>query len=236
MAAVLVDLENVRKTYRLGDQEIHALGGVTLQIREGEFVAITGPSGSGKSTLMHLLGCLDTPTSGRMEICGHDIVAASSDRLSMIRNREIGFVFQSFNLLPRLDVVENVAMPMIYAGVGQRKRRARALELVERVGLKDRAANRPTQLSGGQCQRVAIARALVNDPKILFGDEPTGNLDSTTGKMILGMFRELHDSGRTVVLVTHDPTVAATTDRVIEIRDGVVHRVYDPREEARAAA
>lgn len=226
---VLVDLEKVRKTYRLGDQEIHALGGITLQIHEGEFVAITGPSGSGKSTLMHLLGCLDTPTAGRMEICGHDIVAASSDRLSRIRNREIGFVFQSFNLLPRLDVVENVAMPMIYAGVGARRRRARAEELVEKVGLGDRKANRPTQLSGGQCQRVAIARALVNDPKILFGDEPTGNLDSTTGKMILGMFRELHDSGRTVVLVTHDPDVAAVTDRVIEVRDGIVAREYDPK-------
>ncbi len=236
MAAILVDLEDVRKTYVLGDQEIHALGGVTMQIREGEFVAITGPSGSGKSTLMHLLGCLDTPTSGRMEICGHDIVAASSDRLSTIRNREIGFVFQSFNLLPRLDVVENVAMPMIYAGVSQRKRRARAEELVERVGLGERKGNRPTQLSGGQCQRVAIARALVNNPKILFGDEPTGNLDSTTGKMILGMFRELHESGRTVVLVTHDPSVAAVTDRVIEIRDGVVHRVYNPQHEGEKAA
>ncbi|MGC1480447.1 MAG: ABC transporter ATP-binding protein [Chthoniobacterales bacterium] len=226
---VLVDLENVQKTYRLGEQEIHALGGITLQIREGEFVAITGPSGSGKSTLMHLLGCLDTPTAGRMEICGHDIVAASSDRLSWIRNREIGFVFQSFNLLPRLNVVENVAMPMIYRGVGARQRRQRAEELVEKVGLAERKANRPTQLSGGQCQRVAIARALVNDPKILFGDEPTGNLDSTTGKMILQMFRDLHASGRTVVLVTHDPNVAAVTDRVIEVRDGFVAREYDPR-------
>lgn len=225
----LVELEDVEKVYRLGDQQIRALDRISLTIEAGEFVAITGPSGSGKSTLMHLLGCLDTPTGGRIEICGHDISNASSDQLSLIRNREIGFVFQSFNLLPRLDVVENIAMPMIYAGVGAAARRRRAEELVERVGLTERKRNRPTQLSGGQCQRVAIARALVNDPKLLFGDEPTGNLDSTTGKLILEMFRELHAAGSTVVLVTHDPTVAAVTNRVIEIRDGTVGREYDPR-------
>lgn len=225
----LVFLEDVTKVYHVGDQEIRALNGVSLTIEAGEFVAIIGPSGSGKSTLMHLLGCLDTPSSGKMEICGHDVTTANSDQLSTIRNLEIGFVFQSFNLLPRLSVLENVEVPMIYTGAPASARRARARELVERVGLQDRQLNRPTQLSGGQCQRVAIARALVNDPKIVFGDEPTGNLDSSTGQMILAMFRELHESGRTVVLVTHDPKIAAVTHRVIEIKDGKIERQYDPR-------
>ncbi|MDD5198251.1 MAG: ABC transporter ATP-binding protein [Terrimicrobiaceae bacterium] len=225
----LVLLQDVKKYYFLGGQEIRALDGVNLRIDEGEFVAITGPSGSGKSTLMHLLGCLDTPTAGRMEICGHDLSQATSDQLSLVRNREIGFVFQSFNLLSRLNVVENVEVPLIYSGVPGRKRREKAESLVRRVGLEQRMRNRPTQLSGGQCQRVAIARALVNDPRILFGDEPTGNLDSHTGELILHMFTELHQAGRTVVLVTHDPDVAAVTHRVIEIRDGRVQREYDPR-------
>ncbi len=232
----LVLLEDVKKYYSLGGQEIRALDGVNLRIEAGEFVAIIGPSGSGKSTLMHLLGCLDTPTAGRMEICGHDLSHASADQLSRVRNREIGFVFQSFNLLPRLDVVENVEVPLIYAGVGARQRRERAEAVVRRVGLEERMRNRPTQLSGGQCQRVAIARALVNDPRILFGDEPTGNLDSHTGELILHMFRELHGAGRTVVLVTHDPEVAAVTNRVIEIRDGRIQREYDPRMAAPDAA
>lgn len=226
-------LEDVTKVYHIGDQEIRALDGISLSIEAGEFVAIIGPSGSGKSTLMHLLGCLDTPSAGKMEICGHDITAANSDELSEIRNREIGFVFQSFNLLPKLNVLENIEVPMIYSGAPSKARRIRAEELAERVGLKDRRLNRPTQLSGGQCQRVAIARALVNDPKIVFGDEPTGNLDSSTGKMILGMFRELHESGRTVVLVTHDPTIAAVTHRVIELKDGKIERQYDPRDHSR---
>lgn len=204
------------------------MDGVTLRIEEGEFLAIIGPSGSGKSTLMHLLGCLDTPSSGHMEICGHNLSSASADKLAEVRNREIGFVFQAFNLLPKLDVVRNIELPLVYSGVSSSERRRRAIEVAKSVGLGERLGNRPTQLSGGQCQRVAIGRALVNRPRILFGDEPTGNLDSTTGEMILEMFRQLNREGKTVVLVTHDPDVAAVTKRVIEIRDGRVRREYAP--------
>lgn len=224
----LVILEDVKKSYRVGDQEIHALDGVSLRIEEGEFLAIIGPSGSGKSTLMHLLGCLDTPTSGRMEICGHNLSSASADRLAEVRNHEIGFVFQAFNLLPKLNVVRNIELPLIYSDIPRAERRARAVEVAESVGLGDRLNNRPTQLSGGQCQRVAIGRALVNRPRILFGDEPTGNLDTATGEKILAMFRQLNRDGKTVVLVTHDPDVAAVSRRVIEIRDGRIRREYAP--------
>jgi putative ABC transport system ATP-binding protein len=224
----LIHLEGLSKVYRVGDQEIRALDGVDLRIEEGEFIAIIGSSGSGKSTLMHLLGCLDTPTAGRMEICGQDLAKASSDELARVRNNEIGFVFQAFNLLPKLDVVSNIALPLIYAGVPARERLARARKAAEDVGLGDRLSNRPPQLSGGQCQRVAIARALVNNPRILFADEPTGNLDSATGRMILEMFDALHASGKTVVLVTHDPAIAARSRRVIEIRDGRITREYKP--------
>jgi putative ABC transport system ATP-binding protein len=224
----LIHLEGLSKVYRVGDQEIRALDGVDLRIEEGEFIAIIGSSGSGKSTLMHLLGCLDTPTAGRMEICGQDLAKASSDELARVRNNEIGFVFQAFNLLPKLDVVSNIALPLIYAGVPARERLARARKAAEDVGLGDRLSNRPPQLSGGQCQRVAIARALVNNPRILFADEPTGNLDSSTGRMILEMFDALHASGKTVVLVTHDPAIADRSRRVIEIRDGRITREYKP--------
>ena len=224
----LIHLEGLSKVYRVGDQEIRALNEVNLRIEEGEFIAIIGSSGSGKSTLMHLLGCLDTPTTGRMEICGKDLAKASNDELARVRNREIGFVFQAFNLLPKLDVVSNIALPLIYAGVPSRERLARARKVAGDVGLGDRLANRPPQLSGGQCQRVAIARALVNNPRILFADEPTGNLDSATGRMILEMFDTLHASGKTIVLVTHDPAIAARSRRVIEIRDGRITREYAP--------
>jgi putative ABC transport system ATP-binding protein len=224
----LIHLEGLSKVYRVGDQEIRALDGVNLRIGEGEFIAIIGSSGSGKSTLMHLLGCLDTPTAGRMEICGKDLAKASSDELARVRNKEIGFVFQAFNLLPKLDVVSNIALPLIYAGVPSRERLARARKAADDVGLGDRLSNRPPQLSGGQCQRVAIARALVNNPRILFADEPTGNLDSATGRMILEIFDALHASGKTVVLVTHDPAIAARSRRVIEISDGRITREYKP--------
>ncbi len=216
----LVSLQNVHKIYRIADQEIRALDGVSFELEAGEFAAITGPSGSGKSTLMHLLGCLDTPTTGRIVLDGIDVSQADSDRLSHIRNRKIGFVFQSFNLLPRLNVLQNVELPMIYSGVSARERHQRAAEAVELVGLSDRVQNRPLQLSGGQCQRVAIARALVNHPPILLADEPTGNLDSKTGADILALFHDLNRQGRTIILVTHDAQIAAHARFQIEIHDG----------------
>jgi putative ABC transport system ATP-binding protein len=220
----ILEMVGAAKTYRVGDQEIRALDGVDLRIEAGEFIAIVGPSGSGKSTLMHLLGCLDTPTDGRLVVCGSDLSRASADELARMRNREIGFVFQSFNLLPKLDVVSNIELPLVYSGVPPRERRERAIEAAKRVGLGDRLANRPTQLSGGQCQRVAIARALVNNPSILFGDEPTGNLDSATGRAILEILEELNATGKTIILVTHDPGIAARARRVIELRDGHIVR------------
>jgi len=218
----LVELKQVTKQYRVGDQDILALDHVDLTIDAGEFAAIIGPSGSGKSTLMHLLGCLDTPSSGTLSIDGIDVSRASNDQLAEMRNRKIGFVFQSFNLLPKFDVLQNVELPMVYAGMPPKQRKERAMAAIERVGLAHRVHNNPLQLSGGQCQRVAIARALVNEPKIVFADEPTGNLDSNTGASILQLFRELSEAGRTIVLVTHDNNIARQTPRRIEIRDGKI--------------
>lgn len=221
----LIEINDVRKTYRLGEQEVRALDGVSFDITAGEYISITGPSGSGKSTLMHLLGCLDTPSSGSLVLDGIDISKAGASRLSVMRNLKIGFVFQSFNLLPKMDVLENVELPMVYAGKSQRQRRKKALEAIEAVGLEKRIHNRPSQLSGGQAQRVAIARALVNDPVLVLADEPTGALDSATGEAILEIFRGLYARGQTVVLVTHDPDIADETPRRIELKDGLV--VFD---------
>ena len=218
----LIELTEVTKRYRVGDQEIRALDGINLTIEQGEYAAIIGPSGSGKSTLMHLLGCLDIPTTGKVVIDGVDVSNASDGKLAEMRNAKIGFVFQSFNLLGKFTVLENVELPMIYSGVSKKERRDRAVAAVERVGLMNRAKNTPLQLSGGQMQRVAIARALVNDPKIVFADEPTGNLDSSTGASILRLFRELSEQGRTIVLVTHDTDIADNAPRRIEIRDGKI--------------
>jgi putative ABC transport system ATP-binding protein len=232
----LIELTDVVKRYRVGEQEIRALDGINLTIGQGEYAAIIGPSGSGKSTLMHLLGCLDIPTAGKVVIDGVDVSRASDGRLAEMRNEKIGFVFQSFNLLAKFTVLENVELPMIYSGVSKKERRARAVAAVERVGLMDRAKNTPLQLSGGQMQRVAIARALVNDPKIVFADEPTGNLDSNTGASILQLFRELSQQGRTIVLVTHDNEIADNAPRRIEIRDGkIVDRSASLQSGVRAA-
>lgn len=220
----LIELREVTKRYKVGEQEINALAGINLDIEQGEYAAIIGPSGSGKSTLMHLLGCLDTPTSGTMTIDGIDVSNASKNRLAEMRNQKIGFVFQAFNLLNKFNVLQNVELPMIYSSLPAKERREKALTAIERVGLGQRIHNTPLQLSGGQMQRVAIARALVNNPKIIFADEPTGNLDSTTGATILEMFRELSAQGSTIVLVTHDNNIANKAPRRIEIHDGkIVH-------------
>ncbi|MBI4028197.1 MAG: ABC transporter ATP-binding protein [Verrucomicrobia bacterium] len=218
----MLEMRQVRKIYRVAGEEVRALDGVDLDIEEGEFISIIGPSGSGKSTLMHLMGCLDTPTEGCVKLDGVDVSRASANRLADMRNRKIGFVFQTFNLLPRLNVLQNVELPLIYSGMRARRRRAQAMEALTQVDLVNRAKHRPSQLSGGQSQRVAIARALVNHPKIIFADEPTGNLDSQTGAAILELFRDLSRQGRTIMIVTHDPKIAAQTSRQIEIRDGKI--------------
>jgi putative ABC transport system ATP-binding protein len=219
----LIVAEGLEKTYRLGQVDVLALRGVDARISAGEYVAITGPSGSGKSTLMHILGCLDSPTSGSYRLDGEDVAALSGKRLAQVRNRKVGFVFQTFNLMPRLTVEENVALPLKYrGGVTRGERRARALKLLERLGLSHRVGHRPDELSGGERQRVAIARALVGEPAILMADEPTGNLDSQAGSEVLKTFAELHGAGHTVVLVTHDLGVAARAQRVIQMSDGRV--------------
>ena len=225
----LLELRGVSKLYQLGGEEIRALDDISLELNEGEFVSIIGPSGSGKTTLMHILGFLGSPTRGSVSLEGMEIGKASSRELARIRNRSIGFVFQSFNLLPKLNVVQNVELPMIYAGLGSRVRRERALKALEMVDLGNRLKNRPSQLSGGQQQRVAIARALVNNPRIILADEPTGNLDTHTGELILALFRRLAAEGRTVILVTHNPEIAAVTPRRIEIRNGKIVDHVDAR-------
>lgn len=216
----LITARNLVKLYRMGDETVHALDGVSFEIPRGEYCAIVGPSGSGKSTMMNIIGGLDTPSEGKLIIDGNDIGAMSDEDLALFRNRTIGFVFQSFNLLPRLTALENVELPMIYGGVDPKERHARASDLLHRVGLGERMGHRPTQLSGGQQQRVAIARALAGKPPLLLGDEPTGALDSNTGVEIMRLFEELNSEGVTIVLVTHDHDVAAATKRTIEMRDG----------------
>jgi putative ABC transport system ATP-binding protein len=218
----IIELDDVGKVYRTGEIAVEALRGASLSIEQGEYVAIMGPSGSGKSTLMHILGCLDVPTSGRYWLAGEDVSAMDEIELAEVRNRRIGFVFQQFNLLPSLDALRNVEVPLSYAGMPREARRQRARVALERVGLGDRVQHRPGELSGGQQQRVAVARALVTDPALVLADEPTGNLDSVATEDVLRLFAELHDQGRTVVLITHEAEIAQRAARVINIRDGAV--------------
>ncbi len=218
----LLEIKDIRRDFKLGNEVLHVLKGIYLSIEKGEYVALMGPSGSGKSTLMNILGCLDTPTSGEYILNGRDVSKLSDGELADIRNKEIGFVFQTFNLMPRTTALDNVALPMVYAGIGKEKRRERAREVLELVGLGDRMAHKPNELSGGQRQRVAVARALVNHPSIILADEPTGNLDSKTSYEIMGLFNEIHQKGNTVILVTHEEDIAQHAHRIIRLRDGLI--------------
>jgi putative ABC transport system ATP-binding protein len=222
MGKALIQLERITKTYDSGENEVQALRGVDVKIDRGEFLAIIGPSGSGKSTLMHILGCLDSPSEGRYWLDGEDVATMTGKQLARIRNQKLGFVFQTFNLLPRATILKNVELPLLYAGIDGEERRKRALVALDRVGLANRARHRPNQLSGGQRQRVAIARALVNTPALILADEPTGNLDQKTGGDIIRLFEEVAAAGQTIIIVTHDPAIAARTQRRIRIVDGLI--------------
>ena len=221
---MLIDLQNIVKEYVIGTEVIHALRGLNMKIDKNEYLAIMGPSGSGKSTLMNILGCLDTPTSGTYKLNAKNVSQMDDDRLAEIRNKEIGFVFQNFNLLPRASALHNVELPLIYNGTPAVERREKAEKALTRVGLKDRMSHRPNELSGGQRQRVAVARALVNDPSIILADEPTGNLDTRTGDEIMELFESLHDTGNTIILVTHEEYIAEHSDRIVRLRDGRIER------------
>jgi putative ABC transport system ATP-binding protein len=230
---MLIDIRDITKVYEMGAQKVRALDGVSLQLDRGEYVAIMGPSGSGKSTLMNLIGCLDTPTSGSYTLNGREVALMSDDELAAIRNQEIGFVFQTFNLLPRTTALHQVELPLVYSGAPRKERRERAVRALEAVGLADRMTHHPSELSGGQRQRVAVARALINEPSILLADEPTGNLDSATGAEIMALFDELNAKGNTIVLVTHEEDIAAHARRIVRLLDG---RVRDDGPNDRAAA
>jgi putative ABC transport system ATP-binding protein len=236
---VVIDIENITKDYVMGEEIVHALRTVTLQIRRNEYLAVMGPSGSGKSTLMNMLGCLDTPSSGRYEFNGRNVKEMDDDELAAIRNREIGFVFQTFNLLPRANALRNVELPLIYAGMDPASRKERAAQALNDVGLGDRIHHKPNELSGGQRQRVAIARALVNNPSIILADEPTGNLDSKTGEEIMALLEDLYLRGNTIILVTHERDIAAHARRTIHLRDGLIemdHMGFIPELDAAVAS
>jgi putative ABC transport system ATP-binding protein len=218
----IIHLENICKSYFMGKQELQVLKGISLDIFKSEYVALMGPSGSGKSTLMNIIGCLDTPSAGNYILNGKDVSKMEDNALAEIRNKEIGFVFQQFNLLPRLTALENVALPLVYAGMGRKQRNEKAMQVMEMVSLTDRSHHKPNELSGGQCQRVAIARALVNDPSIILADEPTGNLDSATSYEIMDILGQIHSNGNTIILVTHETDIANFARRIVRLRDGMV--------------